>query len=354
MEILETESNVVVLNTQPEFTAKTKEKCSADYFILCEEDAQLDLQSVTVAGVSVINWVARACDRRPKILTCKKSENVLDVIKPYISDADFSVVLYANTPLITKGHLKDLLGFVMTKRMNACKLKKGFVLKNDYIANVDEVYSVDCYDFASNDLFEVTSVENLAVAEEQLVRRILNYHVKNGVEFESACNIMVDASVEIGSGTRLANGACIYGNTSIGSNVKIGENVTIKNSKIGDDVVVGDNISIIGSVIKNGTIIAENVVVDSSAIMNNVKIGKCAKILSSKIKDNVHVSELAEIFNSRIAENVSVGVSAKIIGENMPALVMQNAEIGALSVIIDASIDAGNVIRSGETRRGGM
>lgn len=352
MEILETETTVVVLNAQPEFTAKTRERCSADYFILCDESLAIDTKSALVAGVPVANWVARACERKPKMLPYREGDNVLEIIRPYISDADYSVVLYSNTPLVTKGHIRDLLGFVSTKRMNVCNLKKGFVFKNDYISNVDEVYSIDTYDFASKDFFEVNSIEDLAEAEIYLQNRIIAYHSKKGVSFESARNLCIDASVEIGAGTMIATDVSLFGNTSIGLNVKLGENVTIKNSKIGNDVVIADNSVVIGSIIKDGTIVRENVTIDSSAIMERVKIEKCAKVMSTKIKEGAKIAELAQIFNARIAENVSIGIAARVIGESIPALVMQNAEIGAGAVVVDASIANGNIVKSCEVRRG--
>ena len=352
MEILETESNVVVLNVQPEFTVKTKEKCNADYFILCDSDLKIDTKSALIAGVPIENWVIRACETSPKILPYKKGENVLEIIKPYISDADFSVVLFSNTPLITKGHIRDLLWFVTSKRMNVCNLKKGFVFNNSYISSVDEVYSVDTYDFSSKDFFEVNTVDDMAEAENYLQNRIIDYHTKKGVSFESVKNLRIDASVEIGAGTNVLSGARLIGNTSIGVNVKIGENVVIKNAKIGNDVVIEDNSVIIGSIVKDSSIIKEKVIIDSSAVMNNVQIERCAKVLSSKIKEHTKISELANIFNSRIAENVQVGIGAKIIGDNMPVLIMQKAEIGAASMIVDTTIASGNIVKACEIRRG--
>jgi 6-phosphofructokinase 1 len=50
-----------------------------------------------------------------------------------MGETEYTVVLYANTPLVSKTHLKDLLEYVSIKRLNVCKLKKGFILKNDYI-----------------------------------------------------------------------------------------------------------------------------------------------------------------------------------------------------------------------------
>ena len=56
MEMIETETKVVVLNEQPEFSACGNEDVSASYFILCEEDINLELSKnvydFKIAGMS--------------------------------------------------------------------------------------------------------------------------------------------------------------------------------------------------------------------------------------------------------------------------------------------------------------
>ena len=180
---------MVVLTEQPEFSVCGNDDVSASYFILCEEDVDSilskEVQNYKIAGMSVLNWVVRVCESQPTILNIKTGDNVLDVIKPYINDAEYSVVLYANTPLLNKGHIKDLLGFVARKHMNVCKLKRGYVFKNEYISEVREIYSIDTYDFASNDFFEIKNYDDLDYAREVLQKKVIDYHKKNGVYFEN-------------------------------------------------------------------------------------------------------------------------------------------------------------------------
>ena len=85
MEMIETETKVVVLNEQPEFSACGEEDVSASYFILCEDDKQTSLSKnvydFKIAGMSILNWVVRVCDNQPTILKVLENDNVLDVIK---------------------------------------------------------------------------------------------------------------------------------------------------------------------------------------------------------------------------------------------------------------------------------
>ena len=210
MEMVETETNIVVLNEQPEFSASSEEEVSANYFILCEENAETALSKnvydFKIAGMSILNWVVRACETQPVILKVSEGDDVLSAIKPHIGGAEYSVVLYANTPLVNKGHLKDLLCYVSRKRMNACKLKKGYVFKNEYISHVDEIYSIDTHDFASNDFYEVKNYDDLSYVQDILSKKVINYHKKNGVYFDNPNFVTIDATTDIGYASTIASG----------------------------------------------------------------------------------------------------------------------------------------------------
>ena len=66
MEMRENESSVVVLNEQPEFSTETEENYDANYFILCEEsDSREHFYESKVAGMSLLDWVSRACATKP-------------------------------------------------------------------------------------------------------------------------------------------------------------------------------------------------------------------------------------------------------------------------------------------------
>lgn len=342
MEMFETESNVVVLNEQPEFSAAEQEEVSASFFVLCEDDDASQFgQSVydyKVAGMSILNWVVRACDSDPVVLKVSPDDNVLEIIKPYLKNTEYSVVLYASTPLLNKGHLKDLLGFVYRKRMNACKLKKGYVLKNDYIVGVDDLYSIDTYDFASNDFFEVKNYGDLSLVQEILEKKVLSYHKKNGVYFENESQVAVDATTEIGYASVISAGVKILNHSSVNNNVKIGANSVVSNSKIGEDVVVGIGAVVEGCVIKDGAVVGDGVVLKNSVVGNNVVIGTGSVLIDSGIKDEAKIGDLARCSNVRLAENVHVGKACEIIGIEAPVVIMRNTLVGSNVKIVDSNI----------------
>ena len=122
METMEEYKVVRIINEEPEFLEVKEANVSANFFILCEEGNKLfgkDVFDLQICGMSLLNWVVRVCGRQPKILKIQKGSDVLEVVKPYIdAGADYSVVFYADTPLLNKNHVIDLLGFVNRKRMN--------------------------------------------------------------------------------------------------------------------------------------------------------------------------------------------------------------------------------------------
>lgn len=350
MEMIETESNVVVLNEQPEFSSAEQEDVSASYFVICEdvENSQFgqNVYDYKVAGMSLVNWVVRACDSAPVILKASPEDSVLDIIKPYLNGSEYSVVLYASTPLLNKGHIKDLLGFVSRKHMNACKLKKGYVLKNDYIVGVDDLYSIDTYDFASNDFFEVKNYGDLSLVQELLEKKVLSYHKKNGVYFENESQVAVDATVEIGYASVVSAGARILNHSSIATNAKIGANSVISNSKLGEDVVVGLGAIVESCVIKDGVEIGDGVVLKNSVVGNNVVIGTGSVVLDSGIKDEAKLCDLVKMTSVRLGENVHVGKLAQISGGENPTIIMKNTLVGSNVSIVDSKIAESSEIES--------
>ncbi len=353
MEMIETETKVVVLNEQPEFSACGEEEVQANYFILCEDDKQTALSKnvydFKVAGMSILNWVVRVCDNQPIILKVSENDNVLDVIKPYISNNGYSVVLYANTPLLNKGHIRDLLGFVYRKHMNACKLKKGYVFKNDYISQVDEIYSIDTYDFASNDFFEVKNYEDLSYACEVLQKKVVSYHRKNGVYFENSSFVSLDATAEIGYNSTIYSGVSILNHSTIGDDARVGSGTVVSNSKIGEGVKIGKNVIIEDSVIKNDVVIESGSIIKGSVIGVNVKILASAKIVSSGVKDDCKIGELSAVLNGRLAENVQVGSVSKIVGDKSKTIIMNNSMIGSNCAIVDCNLAENTNISSNVT-----
>lgn len=340
METIEkTLSSVVVLNHEPEFTENDNENFFAKYFILCEENDESEFDGNVyekdICGMSVLSWVKRACTSAPVILRVKPSVDVLRLVKDYLGDEDFSVVLYANTPLLNKQHLLDLLGFVSRRHMNACKLKKGYVFRNDYIKNVDEIYSIDTYDFASNDFFEINTLSDFEEAKKQLLSKVFDYHKRNGVYFENENTSMVDASIEIGCDSKLASDVTVIENSKLDSGVIVQEKTLIKNSKIGENVCIGEGVVILDSVVKSGAKIQAGAFVKGSVVGEEVTVGEKSVVIGSAIKEGVCTHECVKLVKANVGRFAEIKAFSNVCGENVPVKIDEHSVISAGSNVFE-------------------
>lgn len=351
MEIIEetmvTNENVLVANDQPEFVENSRERVSARYFVICEENVQTTLPKnafeCTVAGLTLAEWTARACGGETLFLRAKEGEDVLNLVRPYAVGAEYSVVLYANTPLLRKNHLNDLLCFAARRHLSVCKLKRGYILKNDYIGRTDKLLSIDTYDLSSDDFFEVCDIRDFEYAGLLLKRRVLDFHNKNQVILDGR-NVTIDASVELGYHTELAGGVAVIKKTKIGADCYIGANATISGSKLGDDVTVGVGAIVVDSVVKDGATIEAGAIIENSVVgeRSTVKVG--ALVSRSGLKQNVSVGERAVLSGARVAENSTIKAAAKVVFVDEPVAIFAGATVGEGAEIASVSVAENAVV----------
>ena len=360
METIQIETNVVVVNNEPDFVADTHENVSANFVILCEDNMTSlpkNIYENKAHGVSLLNWVARACLNQPMVLRMA-TDDIVTLIKPYAKGADYTVVLFANTPLVNKQHLMDLIAFVDRRHIHACKLKCGYIFKTEYLQRIDEIYSIDTYDFEGDDFFEVNTLNDLAYAQEVLGKRILAFHRNNGVLFESEASVFVDAGANLGYGTTVKSGVSVLGKTSVGTDCKLGANVVIEGSKVADSVQIEHGAIVENSVVKVGakigagaviknSVIGQNVIVElgvtlsDSAVKNNSVVGEKCYIKNSEVKENTFIGDAVTLVSARIAENVKIGSGAVVVGDEDPAIVTAGVEIlsgSVVNTVFDAAV----------------
>lgn len=342
METMEEYKVVRILNEEPEFMENANPNVRADYFILCEEGNCLfgsNVYDLQIAGMSVLNWVVRACSKQPKILKIEKDADVLEVIKPYIDESfDYSVVLYADTPLANKNHISDLLDFVQKKQMSVCKLNRGFVFRNDYISETDEFYSVDEYDFASNDFLTVNDFETFEEVKKVLNKKVFDFNKRNGVYFENEQTINIDAGSDIGKLSKIASNCSVINGTILGENCVINKNSVLTGSKLGGNVKIGTNVTIINSIIKDNSKIGDGVYIKNSVVGMNVQVEVNSNIVSSSVRDNVSIKQNCEMSEARIGEQTVVGKYSKIFGLTDKTIIGESCDIGACSELLDCNL----------------
>lgn len=307
--IEEIKTDEIIVNFEPEFKENDNEEVSAQYFVLIENSQNIndDVYESKILGVPVSSWVERACKTKPVLLGFSEEDNVIELIRPYLNGSVYSVVLFANTPLVSKQHLNDLLAFVERKNMSVCKLKRGFVFKNEYISRMDEFFSIDSYNFASDDFFEVNSISDVKVAEEILKNRLFDFYEKNGVNFENRATISIDAISEIGYASTIFGGSRVLLNSKLGTNVQVGANSNISNSKLNEDVEIGIGTIVDGSIVKTGAKIGDGVILKGSIVGEGAVVKAGSKIIGSAIGNDAIVGCVSAIVGSKIGDSTIVG-----------------------------------------------
>lgn len=212
--------------------------------------------NLEICGKKMYEWAMESVsDFEVKTIACDDHSNIVPLIKPLLNNKKTTIVLYSDTPLITKNTIYEILDYFSIRHLNVLKLNRGWVFDTEYISKAESVTSVITREFGENDFFAVGDAYTLEKATNVLKNRILDFHLNNGVFIEDKNTTFIDASVIIESGVKIEPNNVLKGETYIGKNVILEPNNTIissiissgcdikssyvKNSKITENMVVG-------------------------------------------------------------------------------------------------------------------
>ena len=212
--------------------------------------------NLEICGKKMYEWAMESVsDFEVKTIACDDHSNIVPLIKPLLNNKKTTIVLYSDTPLITKNTIYEILDYFSIRHLNVLKLNRGWVFDTEYISKAESLSSVITRKFGENDFFAVGDAYTLEKATNVLKNRILEFHLHNGVFIEDKNTTFIDASVIIESGAKIEPNNVLKGETYIGKNVILEPNNTIissiissgcdikssyvKNSKITENMVVG-------------------------------------------------------------------------------------------------------------------
>ncbi|MBQ9790419.1 MAG: hypothetical protein IJW24_02370 [Clostridia bacterium] len=284
--------------------------------------------NIEILGNPMFTWVARACPTIPATLEAERGANVLELIRPYLRDSEYTLVLYSDTPLITRGSIDEILEYMSNKGLNVCKLTRGIVFRTEYIKRVGEIFAPQTYYFDEEDFITAVNFKQLALVTDILKTRILEYHMKNGVCFENPDMLVIDANVSIGKNTTISGMTRLAGKTEIGENCKI-QSSDLESCKVCENVKI-KNSRIEKSVIESGVLVsAGSTVADGSMINKNANIGMNVSIFKSSIGENVEVGNNSYVSSARVHNFVKVGARCELLGNKQKIVrVLENAILG--------------------------
>ena len=197
-----------------------------------------------ICGKSMLEWVGLACAKmQTQILQEVGDENLLSTIREHSQDKNIVLVLYSDTPLLQQKTVLNILDYFCCKNMNALILPRGFVFKNEFLQNSNEVASPVRKSFAPEEFEQIANAEQISSAFEVLQSRIRKFHQHSGVILKGENTIFIDADVQIEKGVVIEPFNVIKGDSIIEGGVVLKSGNYIEGSLIKSGaVLLGKNV----------------------------------------------------------------------------------------------------------------
>lgn len=212
--------------------------------------------NLDICGKKMYEWVEDSVAKfETKTIACDDNSNIVPLIKPLLNEKKTTIVLYSDTPLITKSTIDEVLDYYSMRHLNVLKLNRGWVFNTEYISQAEDVTSVMSRDFGEIEFSPVFDAFSLEKATNIIKNRIIDFHLQNGVFISDRNSTFIDATAILETGAKIEPNNVIKGETYIGKNVVLEPNNTIissiissgcdikssyiKNSKITENMVVG-------------------------------------------------------------------------------------------------------------------
>ncbi len=316
-----------------------------------------ETSKIELLGKSMLDWVSLALGGVEWSVTDFDSSVELPIlVKPFIKEGcDYIVVLYSDTPLITKKTVYAAVDEAYNSGRTVLKMTRGYVFNCAYLSGVDKIYTNDTFYFDEEDFITAFNFKQVGLITDVLKNRILDYHMENGVHFEDlsgtviGCDVIIENGVTVGfnnvisgcttvkSGARIGNGnvirdcyidegAEIEGShllrSRIGKKTKVGPYANLReNNIVGDGCKIGDFVELKGCVIGDGCKMGH------LSYAGNVVMGKECNIGAGVVFANYDGKDK---FTTTVGDRAFIGSSSTIVA---PVKIEDGAFIAAGSVI---------------------
>lgn len=220
-----------------------------------------NLPSLNLCGKEMIEWVLLAgygCEQ----VVIDDCEDILSRVRSIRTDKKFIAIFYSDTPLLDKPAFYRIMDQFVSKSRNFLSLKRGYVVRTDFLRNNLTFMQGNIFDIESEALTICDSAKSLSHIYKILNNKILSFHIKNGVNMFGMNTIFIDADVEIDSRVIIYPNNIIKGESIISSGTILESGNYIDNSIISNDCLV------LGSHIENSKISAGKKIPAGSLIQN--------------------------------------------------------------------------------------
>lgn len=322
-----------IIEAEPQKEEKSTK--SVDFIVLAVENPNFKTTKpsyeLDIFGKSMLDWVKSVCDSTVKVKVVQVKHNVLEEIKPLLGDAEYTVVLYSDSPLLTKATICEAIDYTISSGINVCKMTHGYILKTEYISRAFDIFTTETHYFNEEDFLVAYNFKQLALITEIAKNRILNFHMQQGV------HIVDPSTTFIGSEVSFGKDIMIYPNNNIYGKMEVGDGVTFFSDNLIGDCILKDNCSILRSRVKK-SVIGKNVKigyssVDKTFVGDNVDIRTDSKVTSCELAEDVCVIG-ATLFNAVVGKNSIINSNAVVVSyKDEKVIIKDNVIIGVNATI---------------------
>lgn len=230
-----------------------------------------------------------------------------ELIRPHLNDSEYTVVLFSDTPLITKKTILEAVYELDSCRENVLKMTRGYVFKTEFLKTAEKVYADNHKFFDEEDFITAFSFKQVAMITDVLKNRILSYHMSEGVQIIDPSSTYIGCEVIIGKECVIYPNNILKGKTVIGDGVKILSGNTIENCIIDQGCEIQNSVlkdSIIGN---NSNIGPYAHLRQGCKIGKNCRIGNFVEIKNSTLGDETKVAHLSYIGDAELGRGCNIG-----------------------------------------------
>lgn len=145
-----------------------------------------DTAATEVLGKTMLDWVKLSLGEEVTAVAVDYDEKteIPAQVKHY-ADAGkkYTVVLFSDTPLITKKTVTDAVAVAENGNLNVVKMTRGYVFRTAFLTSCEKLYTDSTHYFTEEDFLTASTPHNLALITDVMRNRILRYHADRGVRF---------------------------------------------------------------------------------------------------------------------------------------------------------------------------
>lgn len=184
----------------------------------------------------------------------------------------------------------------------------------EIINNENKKIGTICVD--NEQVIGVDSRKQLVYANEILRKKIINYHLDNGVTILNPDATYIDLDVKIENDVILHPNIFLYGNTLIQEDCEIFPNTKIVNSVIGKNTKIESSVIYGSRVGKNTTIGPFAYLRLNSFVGDDVKIGDFVELKNCNIGNKTKISHLSYVGDADVGEKCNLGCGTITVNYN--------------------------------------